>query len=127
MAVCHFGYGIQVSHVRIGVAEGFNINHLRVGPDSSLQCLQVVDIHYRVRYTLRSQCMRYQVERAAIQVISSHDVVTDTQYILQGIGDGSCTRSHSQTGHTPFKSSHTLFEDPLRRVRQPSVDVAGIA
>ena len=42
--VCDLGNGIEVCHVRVGVAEGFGVNDFRVGLYGSFQPFQVVDI-----------------------------------------------------------------------------------
>ena len=48
-------------------------------------------------------------------------------HVLQCIGDGRCSRGHSQTCHTTLQGSYSLFQYALGRVGEASVDVTCIA
>ena len=71
--------------------------------------------------------MGYQIVGAAVEVVSSHDVVTGLRDVLQGVGDRSSSRSDCKTSDTAFKSCHTVFEDALGGIGKTAVDVAGVA
>ena len=68
-----------------------------------------------------------EVERAAIEIIGSHDMGARQQDILQGQRDGSGTRSHGQSSHTALEGSHPILEHTLCGVGESAVDVTGIA
>ena len=68
-----------------------------------------------------------EVERAAVEVVGSHDVVAGLGDVLQRVGDGSGTAGHGQTGHATLEGSHAIFEHPLRGVGQAAIDVARVA
>ena len=121
---CHT---FQVEHVAVGVAEGLGIYYFCVGFDSCFQGVEVVHINNRVGDALSSQRMRNQVVGTAIEVISSNDMITGLHNVLQGVGDGSSTRGHSQTSHTALEGSHTVFEHTLGRVGQAAIDITCIA
>ena len=95
--------------------------------DSGFESLEVVHIDNGIADALRSQRVGNQVVRATVEVVGSHDMVAILHDILQGIGDGSGTRGHGQSGYTTLEGCDTVFEHTLRRVGQSTVDVTGIA
>ena len=107
---CH---AFQVEHVTVGVAEGLGIYYFCVGFDCCFQGVEVVHVYNRVGDALCSQRMGYQVVRATIEVVGSYDMVASLHNILQGIGDSSGTRSHSQACHTTLEGGHTVFKHAL--------------
>ena len=127
MAMGHFSHGLQVRHVGIGVAEGFYVNGLGVGSEGGLQGFKVVDVDNGVGYVLRRKGVRDEVERATVQVVGGNDVVAVEQDVLQGVGYGSRTAGHGQSGHAAFESCHAILQHSLRGVGQTAVDVTGIA
>ena len=46
---------------------------------------------------------------------------------MQGVGYGSRTAGHGQSGHAAFESCHAVLQHSLRGVGQTAVDVTGIA
>ncbi len=126
MAVCHLGYGIQVGHVAIGVAEGLGIDDLGVGAYCGLQGLQVVDIDDAVLHALGAQRVGDEIEGATVEVVGRHYVVTILQHVLQGIGHGRGTAGHCQAGHSTLQGSHTTLKDILGAVGQATIDVARV-
>ena len=127
MAMGHLGDGLNVSDVAVGIAERLGVDGLRIGLDSSLEGLEVVDVDDGVGDALRRQRVGDEVERTAVEVVGRHDVVARLTDVLQGIGDGGGARGHGQCGHATLECGQALFEDVLGRVGQPAVDVARIA
>jgi hypothetical protein len=54
-------------------------------------------------------------------------MVASLHNVLKGVGDGSSTGSHSQTGHTAFEGGNAVFEHALGGVGQTTIDISGIA
>ena len=126
MLVSHGSYAFEVEHVRVGIAKGFGVHHFGIRLDGSFEGLEVVHVKNGVRDALRRERVGNQVIRTAVEVVGSHDMVASLYDILQSVGDGGCTRGHSQTCHTTFEGCDTIFKDALSRVGQTSVDVACI-
>ena len=127
MAVGHLGYGLQMGHVAIGVAEGLGIDHLGVGLDGRLERLQVVYVQDGVADALRREGVGDEVERAAIEVVGCDDVVARLEHVLQRIGNGGCSAGHGQCGYASFEGGDALLEHRLRGVGQSAIDVARVA
>ena len=127
VTMSHSSHTFDIQHIGIGISKRLGINHLRVGTDSIFKCLQFVDIHNGILYTLCLQRVRNQVIGTTIQVVCSHDVVTSLGNVLESIGDGSRTTGNSQTSHTALKRGNAVFEHTLSRVCQATVDVTCIA
>lgn len=70
--------------------------------------------------------MRNQIEGTAIEIVGSHNMITHSKYILQGIRHGRRTGSHRQTSHSPFESGNTRFENSLGRIGQAAINIPGI-
>ena len=122
----YFGYSVEVGDVAVGVAEGLGIDHLSVGADGCLECCQVIDFHDAVVHALSGQCVGNEIERTAIEVVCSHDVIAVLQHGLQRVGHSCSARGYSQTCYTALEVSDTIFEHTLGRVGQSAVDVAGV-
>ena len=68
-----------------------------------------------------------KVERTAVEVVGCHDMVTGQCNVLQGIGHGSGTAGHSQTGHATLQCCHSVFKNALSGVGQTAVDITSVA
>jgi len=91
MSMRHSSHALDIGHIGIWIAEGLGIDGLRVGSYSGLEGSQVIDLDDGIRDALRSQRVRDEVERAAIEVVGGHDVITGLCNVLQRIGDGCST------------------------------------
>ncbi len=54
-------------------------------------------------------------------------MVTVLKDIVERVGYSRRTARHGQSGHTAFKRRHAVFQDSLRRIGQPAIDISGIA
>ena len=70
--------------------------------------------------------MRNQVERTAVEVIGSHDVVARSEKILQSIGHSRRAACHSQGSHAALQGRHALLEDRLSGISEATIDIARI-
>ena len=127
VTVSNLGQAVDISNVGVGVSEGLGIKSPGLGQDGSLYGLQVAHVDDGVLHSKVGQSMGDEVERAAIEIVGSHDMVARQQDILQGQSDGSGTRRHGQSGHATLKGSHPLLEHTLCGVGESAIDVAGIA
>ena len=71
--------------------------------------------------------MSDEVVRASVKVVGCDDMVSCSEHILQGIGDGCGSGSDCQTCNATFEGSHSVLKHTLSGVRQASIDIAGIA
>ena len=69
----------------------------------------------------------YAVERASIQLVSSHDVVALLHYVLQCLRHSGSARSHGKGCHTTLQGCDALLKHALGGVGQTAVDVACVA
>ena len=53
-------------------------------------------------------------------------MVAGLSQCLDGVGDGSCTGSSSQSSHAAFQSGNALLEHILGGVGKTAIDVAGV-
>ena len=124
VAVGHFGYGVDVEHFGVGVAESLGVEATGVGGDCSLKRLQVAEIDDSVPYALGVEGMGDEVEGTAVEIVGCHDMRAGQKDILQRVGYGGSARRYGKGCHTPFEGCHTAFEDVFGRVGQTAVDVA---
>ena len=68
-----------------------------------------------------------EIERASVEVVCCHNVVTCLQDVLQGVGHGCRTAGYGQSGHASLQRCHALLEDALCGVGKSAIDVARIA
>ena len=126
MLMCYGCNSFYICNVAVRVAESLSIYHLCVRLYCCLKSLKVVNVNDSVCDALCGKRMGYQIERTAVEVVSSHDMVAVLRDVLQGIGDSGCTRGNSKTGHTTLEGSHTVLKHALGRVCQSSVDITCI-
>ena len=67
-----------------------------------------------------------QIVTTAVDGLLGYDVVAGLSQCLDGVGDGSCTGSSSQSSHAAFQSGNALLEHILGGVGQTAIDVAGV-
>ena len=120
------GYGIDVGDIRIGVAQGFQIDRLGVGLDGGLHLGKVMGVHKGGGDAVLRQGVRQQIVAAAVDGLLGHDVVALLCQRLNGIGDGGSAGGGSQSGDTAFQCRNALFQHVLGGVGQSAVDVAGV-
>ena len=113
VAVSHLSDSVEVGYIRIRVAEGLGIHRLGIWANCLFERFEVVDIHNRVANALSLERVSNQIERAAIEVVGSDNVVAVACDILQRIGCGSGTRSHSEGSHTTFEGCDALLKHRL--------------
>lgn len=127
MAVGYLADAVHIGHRSVGIAEGLDDNGLRVRTERLLHGFEVAGIYDGGSNALRRKRVLDEVERAAIEVVGSDDVVAVLCDVLQGIGNGCCTGGHGQSCHTSLKGSYAVFENTLGGVGQTAIDVACIA
>ena len=68
--------------------------------------------------------MSDEVISTTVDNVGCYDVVAILKDVLQSVGNSGSTRSDSQTSHTTFEGSHTVFEYTLSRVGQSTIDIS---
>ena len=127
VAVSHLSDSVEVGYIRIRVAEGLGIHRLGIWANCLFERFEVVDIHNRVANALSLERVSNQIERAAIEVVGSDNVVAVACDILQRIGCGSGTRSHSEGSHTTFEGCDALLKHRLGRIGETAIDISRVA
>ena len=117
---------INVGNVAVGIAQGFQIDGLGVGPDGSGDSLQVVGVHKGGLYSELGQGMGQQIVGAAIDGFLCHDMVPRLGQSLDGVRNGRRAGGHSQRRRTALQGRDARFQHLLGGVGQPAVDIAGI-
>ena len=92
----------------------------------SVSIFQIVSVHKGGGDAELGQGVLQQIVTTAVDGLLSYDVVTGLSQCLDGVGDGSCTGSSSQSSHAAFQSGNALLEHILGGVGQTAVDVAGV-
>ena len=118
--------GINIRNITVGVAQSLEVDSLGVGLDRVLDLFQIVSVHEGGGDAELGQSVLQQVVAAAVDGLLSHDVVAGLSQCLDGVGDGSCTGSSSQSSHAAFQSGNALLEHILGGVGQTAIDVAGV-
>ena len=126
MLVRHGSHCVKVRNIGVRVAESLGIHHLSIGLNSSIEGIEVVHVENGERNALRCQRVRNQVERTAVEVIGSHDVVARSEEILQSIGHSRRAARHSQGSHAALQGRHALLEDRLSGISEAAIDIARI-
>ena len=116
--------GINIRNITVGVAQSLEVDSLGVGLDSVLDLFQIVSVHKGGGDAELGQGVLQQVVAAAVDGLLSYDVVAGLSQCLDGVGDGSCTGSSSQSSHAAFQSGNALLEHILGGVGQTAIDVA---
>lgn len=126
MGVSDLGNGVDVRNIAVGIAQGLQIDGLRVGPDCSSDGVQIMGIHESSRYTKLGQGVGHQIVAAAIDGLLCHDVIPRLGQGLNSVGDRRCAGSQSQSRHAALQGRKTLFQNILGRVSQTPIDVPGV-
>ena len=124
MAVSYLGDAVDIGHIGVGVAEGFDDHGLGVRTESSLNGFKVGGVDDGGFNALRAQRVLQQVVGTAIKVVGSYHMVAVAGHVLKRISNSGCARGHGQAGYTAFKGGHAVFKDTLGRIGQTTVDVA---
>ena len=126
VGVGDLGYGVDVWDVAVGVAQGFQIDRLGVGPDGGGDSLQIVGVHKGGLYSELGQGVCQQVIAAAIDGLLRHNVIPRLGQSLDGVGDGRRARGQCQCRYASLQGGNPLLQHVLGGVGQPPVDVSGI-
>ena len=110
----------------MAAVNGLQINGLGVGLDGALHLCQVMGIDEGGLDAVLAQGVLQQVIAAAVDGLLGHDVVAGLGQRLNGVADGGCAGSHSQSGHAALQRCDPLLEDVLGGVGQAAIDVAGV-
>ena len=121
------GYRLDVNEVRVRIADGLDVNDLRVFPNCRLEGRRTarwIDKR-RLNAEIR-EGVRKEIVGTAIDRRLSDDVLPRMNESLQRCRHGRCARGKGERRDAALKRRHALFEHILRRVHEPAVDVARI-
>lgn len=127
VAVCHFGNGVEVCHVRVRITESLGEDQFGFGTDGSVQCFEVTERNDGVADALCGERVGDEIIGASVEIVCADDVVAGCENVLKRIGDGSCTACHGESCNASFECGNAAFKDSLRGVGQTAVDVARVA
>ncbi len=127
VAVGDAGDSIDVRDVRIRIPQSFNKNRLGVVLNGRLYGCQISRVHKsRPDAGCLGQCVGQQIVRAAVYGLGRNDVLAGLCQSRNGVINGRRPGSHCQRRSAPFQRSHSLFENALSGICQPSVNVPRI-
>ena len=124
--VGNLGNGVNVGNVRVGVAQGLQVDGAGVLLDGVLDLGQIVGIHKGGGHAESGQGVLQQVGGAAVDGLLGNDVAAVLGQGLDGVVDGGGAGSHSQGSHAALKGCDALLEHILGGVGQTAVNVAGV-
>ena len=120
------GASVHIRKVAAGVAEGLQEDCSRIVLNSVLNFLQVSRIDEGSGDVVKRKRVLQKVVGSAVNGLLCHDVSAVGCKRLNCVRDCRCTGGHCQSGAASLERCHSLLENPLRRVRQTTVNVAGI-
>ena len=115
--------GVDIRNVGMRVAERFDEDELRVALDCGFDTLEIVRVDERGLDTEGAERMLQQVESTAINRALGNHVIALASESRDGVGNGSCTRSDSESGDASFEGSDTFFEHTLSGVIDTAINV----
>ena len=124
--VRQFGERLDVGNVAVRVAERFDEDGFGFGTDRGLDFFEVVDVDQARLDSVTGECVGEEVERAAVDRLLGDDMFPLLGERLDCVRDGGCPRRNRECPYAPFERSEPFFEDFLRRVGEPAVDVARV-
>ena len=127
MLVRNFCNRVDVGNVAVGVAEGLEVNGLRVGLNGCFDLRKIVCVHKRRRHAEGLERMGEQIIRAAVDGLLADDVVTLLGERFNCIRNRRRAGSNRQGRYAALERCDALFKDVLRGVCEPAVDVARVA
>ena len=118
----------DINQVRVRVANGLDVDKLRVVLDGSFKRFRTAfRIHEgRVDAVIRQRVFE-QVVRSTVQRVRRDNVLPLVRERLHRVGDCRRAGRHRQRRRAALKSREAALQDVLRRVRQTPVDVARVA
>ena len=120
------GDGLDVGQVGVGVAEGLDVDELRVVLDGILEVLRVARLHEGGGHAIARERVAQQVEGAAVDVLGGHDVVAGLGDVAHRVFDGRGAGCDGEAGGAAFESGDAVLEHALGGVGQAAVDVARV-
>ena len=117
----------DVDQVGVGVAQRFNEDRLGVGLDGFRKVLDVVGVYEGRGDAELGEGVCEEVIGSAVDRLSGNDVVAGLSKCLEGVGDGGCSGSDSQSANAAFEGCDSSFKDVLSRVGQTAVDIACVS
>ncbi len=118
---------LDVDEVRVRIADGLDVDDLRVVLNRILEDLRALRrIDERRLDAEIGERVLEEIERAAVNRRRGDDVLARMDEALHRRRDRRCARCERERGHAAFERGEALFEHVLRRVRQAAIDVARI-
>ena len=124
--VGELGNGVDVGDVGIGVAQCFNEDGFRIGLYGRRDFLQIVDVDEGRPDSVERERMPEQVVGTAVNRFLGDDMLPGAGEGLYGVRNRRRAGGRRQRRCAAFQRRDSLLQDALRRIREPSVDVAGV-
>ena len=117
---------VNVGNVAVGIAEGLEVNGLRVGLNGCFDLLEIVRVDKRRRHAEGFERMGKQIVCAAVDRLLADDVVTLLGERFDRICNCRRAGSNRQGRYAALERCDALFKDVLCGVCEPAVDVARV-
>ena len=126
MLVRNFCDRVDVGNIAVGIAEGLEVNGLRVGLNGCFDLRKIVCVHKRRRHAEGFECMGEQIIRAAVDGLLADDVVTLLGERFDRICNCRRAGGDRKRRYAALERRNALFKDVLCGIREPAVDVARV-
>ena len=123
------GYGrqsVDIRNVRSGIAQSLDEDQLCLFIDGAPDLLQIVDVHELCGNAVGGKGMIQEIVAASVDGLLGYHVVSRSRQGQDGIGHRRGSRGDGQSSCSALQGSHSLLQDALGGVGQPSVNVAGV-
>ena len=117
---------VNVGNVAVGIAEGLEVNGLRVGLNGRFDLRKIVCVHKRRRHAEGLERMGEQIIRAAVDGLLADDVVTLLGERFNCIRNRRRAGSNRQGRYAALEGRDALFKDVLCGICEPAIDVARV-
>ena len=116
--------GLEVGHVELGIADGFDVERAGLGGDGLAEGSRVARVDEFDRAAQLGERVVEELVGAAVEVVARHDFVAEAGDGQQGVGDGRLSGGDGEGAGAAFERRDALFEHVGRGVHQPRIDVA---
>ena len=117
---------VDIRNVRSGIAQGLYEDQLCLLVDGAPDLLQIVDIHELCGNAVGRKGMVQEVVAAAVDGLLGYYIVSRSRQGQDGIGHRRRSRGDGQSSCPALQGSHSLLQDALGGVGQPSIYITGI-
>ena len=126
VGVRNFGDSFDIDDLTVRISEGLDIERLGIIFDRLLKVRRIERVDEGRLDIIVDQCVGKEIVSSAVNISCSYDMVTGEGYILDRVGDRRGSGGDRQGRDPALEGCDPPLKNILRRVRETSVDIAGI-